>query len=90
MTLTLLTQRSLENVISITYDREVTGEDERAMRCYQELSETLTQAGFYPYRLGSHAMKSLLAGQEDYHHFLRRLKAALDPDNILAPGRYVV
>ena len=46
--------------------------------------------GFYPDRLGSHAMKSLLAGQEDYHHLLRRLKVALDPDNILAPGRYVV
>ena len=37
ISLTMITERSLACVISITYDRDVPGEDEKASACYREL-----------------------------------------------------
>ncbi len=88
MTLTLLTERCLENVISIMYDRDVEGEDERAMECYRELLGKLIRERFYPYRLGIQSMDGLPGAADGNHEFLRKLKQTLDPHSILAPGRY--
>jgi 4-cresol dehydrogenase (hydroxylating) len=85
---TLLTERALSCVISIAYDRDICGEDEKAMQCYRELKQKLDREGYYSYRLG-------LAGMETYdrspayNKLLRSIKTALDPKGILAPGRYI-
>ena len=42
ISLTLTTDRAVTCVVSISYDREVAGEDERAMQCYRELLERMT------------------------------------------------
>lgn len=88
MSMTLITERSLDNVISITYDRQEPGEDARAIACHDELLQRLTDAGYYPYRLGVQSMGALPAAHDDYLEILRRIKAALDPNQVLAPGRY--
>ncbi|MEG3969632.1 FAD-binding oxidoreductase [Microcoleus sp. T2B6] len=80
--------RSIHLFIAIMFDREVAGEDEKAMSCHDELLQMLTQAGHIPYRLGIQSMNSLPPAQDDYGFFLRTLKQALDPNDILAPGRY--
>jgi 4-cresol dehydrogenase (hydroxylating) len=41
-----------------------------------------------PYRLGIQAMNSLPQPVEDYGKLIAKLKHALDPEDILAPGRY--
>jgi 4-cresol dehydrogenase (hydroxylating) len=87
ISLTMLTARTVLCVISISYDREVAGEDERAMRCYEELVERCTSGGFYPYRLGIRSMPRVL-GERGYTGLIRKLKDAVDPNGILAPGRY--
>lgn len=87
MSMTLLTERCLGCVISISYDREIPGEDEKAMACYDKLLEELTGAGYYPYRAGIQSMETL-QGEDSYRALLGRLKHALDPKQILAPGRY--
>lgn len=86
--MTMLTQRSLSCVISITYDREAPREDEQAMKCYKELNEELTQAGYYPYRLGIKSMDILAKAETSYQDLLKNLKNVFDPNDILAPGRY--
>jgi 4-cresol dehydrogenase (hydroxylating) len=88
MSMTLINERSLDNVISIAYDRGEPGEDARALACHEELMGRLVEAGYYPYRLGVRAMGALPAPDDDYLTFFRRLKLALDPGNVLAPGRY--
>ena len=88
MTITLLTKRSMDNVISISYDREIEGQDQRAMACFDELLNALVKEGFYPYRLGVNSMHSLPRPLDDYPAFLKTIKTALDPNRILAPGRY--
>jgi len=90
MTLTLINQRNIDNVISISYDRSVDGEDERALICYQELSNSLINKGYYPYRLGTHNM-GLFSDHADseYLSLLKGLKKYMDPQGILSPGRYI-
>jgi 4-cresol dehydrogenase (hydroxylating) len=88
MSMTLRTERSVDNIVSIAYDRDVPGEDARAMQCHDELLRELTAADFYPYRLGIHSIGKVPPRKPSSQALLGRLKAALDPDWILAPGRY--
>ena len=88
ISLTMVTERSLACVVSIAFDRELPGEDARALDCYHDLMQRLASDGYYPYRLGLAAM----AGGEQpgaYSDLLRDIKDMLDPAAILAPGRYV-
>jgi 4-cresol dehydrogenase (hydroxylating) len=75
-------------VALIVYDREVRDEDERARACHDAMLRELCEAGFFPSRLGLQAMTPPIAPSDDSGEVLRRLKAALDPDSVLAPGRY--
>src|ERR1700690_4130357 len=50
--------------------------------------DRMTASGFYSYRLGIQA-KQLLDPATPYGKFLTALKTALDPNHILAPGRYL-
>ena len=88
ISLTLTTDRAVTGVVSISYDREIPGEDERALECYRELLDRLAAAGFYSYRLGIQA-PHLFEPQTPYGRLLATLKNALDPNRILAPGRYL-
>ena len=88
VTITLLTERTMDCVIAISYDRDIKGEDERAQGCHDELLRKLTEAGYYPYRLGIHSMNKLPNPEATYSQFLKSLKKAIDENQILAPGRY--
>lgn len=83
-----VTERSIDMTVAIVYDRDVPGEDERADACHNEMMEKLILEGYIPYRLTTSAMNSLPAVKDDYGKFIQVLKQALDPNNILAPGRY--
>jgi 4-cresol dehydrogenase (hydroxylating) len=88
ISMTLLTERSLSSIITIAYDRDIEGEDRKAMAAYEELLASLTQAGYYPYRLGIQSMSLLNQAERGYQKLLGQIKTAIDPNNILAPGRY--
>src|SRR5207253_2886752 len=85
---TLLSERAIVGVISLTYDREVPGEDDRAAACYQELTSELDSSGYLPYRLGIQSM-NLPALSGPRMALIRALKAEVDKAGILAPGRYL-
>jgi 4-cresol dehydrogenase (hydroxylating) len=87
ISLTMITERSVACVVSIAYDRDVPGEDKRAMDCYRDAEQRLALHGYYPYRRGIQAMHP--RGDDGGRGaFLSRIKEALDPNQILAPGRY--
>jgi 4-cresol dehydrogenase (hydroxylating) len=87
ISLTMITGRALACIISLTYDREIAGEDERAIACYRDLTRLLAQQGYHSYRLAVGAMPAMEGGA--YADLLDGIKAAIDPRGILAPGRYV-
>lgn len=88
ISVTLLTERSIACVVSITYDRAKPGEDEKAMKCYRELQSELEAEGYYSYRLATPALPQP-AADNPYGRLLKTIRTALDPNDILAPGRYV-
>jgi 4-cresol dehydrogenase (hydroxylating) len=87
ISITLLTERAIGCVISISYDRHVPGEDERAAACHRKLLGELNAAGYVPYRLGLDSMDQMRT-EDGFNHLLRALKDTVDPAGILAPGRY--
>lgn len=87
ISVSLITERSTVTTIAITYDRDQAGEDERATACYNALTQRLIEAGYPPYRLSVAAMGYMDSG-DGYAQVLRSIKTALDPNGILAPGRY--
>jgi len=87
ISMTLITERAVACVISICYVFREPGQDEQAMVCYRRLQRELTERGYYSYRLGIQAM-SEMNGSDGYGALVRAIKDAIDPNGVLAPGRY--
>jgi 4-cresol dehydrogenase (hydroxylating) len=80
--------RSVIVLMSIFYDREDVDETERAKALYDDLFEAATASGYQQYRTSVAAMHRLYSGQPAYADMLQAIKTALDPDEVIAPGRY--
>ncbi len=89
ISMTVISERALDCIVALHYDRGVPGEDSRALDCHRELLDALTNAGYYPYRLGSHEMEHVSRNSSAaWNRTITRIGDALDPKGILAPGRY--
>ncbi len=82
------TERCAYAVPSILYDRDVAGADGRAMACHDALMDAFAAEGYLPHRLGVHAMGRMAGWTDDSAAVLGRVKRALDPAGVIAPGRY--
>ncbi|GGY34113.1 FAD-binding oxidoreductase [Pseudoduganella albidiflava] len=88
VTFSMINERALGGVLTVAYDAEDPAEVERARRCYRQVFETMMSAGYIPYRVGLQSMADLDNGDDAYWRMIGRIKAALDPANVIAPGRY--
>lgn len=88
VTFSMINERSLGAVFSIAYDKDDAEEVARAKMCYRQLFDAVMAAGCIPYRVGLQSMADLDSGGDAYWHTVRRIKQALDPHGIIAPGRY--
>ena len=73
ISLTTLTDRTLACIISLAYDRDMPGEDDRAMACHHDLLESLASAGYYSYRLSIGSM-SAMSQPDSYMDLLQNIK----------------
>ena len=80
--------RELHHIIALLYDKSDAAEEKRADDCYRELVTGFGERGWASYRTGVHAM-DLVAQQFGTVNraFNAKLKDALDPNHILAPGK---
>jgi 4-cresol dehydrogenase (hydroxylating) len=83
-TISLHDDRHATLIAFIVYDRALAGADATARRCHDELLDRLAAGGYLPYRK---AICARLPPANDAR-VRARIKAALDPAGILAPGRY--
>jgi len=92
VTLTSLNDRLFDSSVPLLFDRDDPASVQRAHLCHSELLSRCAAEGFFPYRLGVAGFDVLGGGGEadtDQNPPLHvRLRAALDPNDILAPGRY--
>jgi 4-cresol dehydrogenase (hydroxylating) len=80
--------RHMDNIMNILFDRTDTDERTRARACYGRLLDIFAANGYAPYRTNIGFMDRLAEiygpAQAALNH---RLKRALDPNGILAPGK---
>lgn len=88
ITLTSVNDRCFDSTVPLLYDPDSPDEVERVRLAQQTLLDTALAHGLAPYRVGANAMDWLRESDPDRWKLASRLKALLDPNEVLAPGRY--
>ena len=88
ITLTSLSDRCFDSSVPLLFDRHDSVAVERAQACCRELLETGESQGFVPYRVGIQAMDWLVRPGLPCWDMVAAIKSAIDPQGIIAPGRY--
>jgi 4-cresol dehydrogenase (hydroxylating) flavoprotein subunit len=88
-TFTLINERAMIGILNVAFDKSDADETARAVVCYEELFEAVFSNGYIPYRVGLHGLPKLSAQPDAFWDLTVRIKHALDPLNIISPGRYI-
>lgn len=88
ITLTSLTDRCFDSTVPLLFDRSDAEQAARAAACFDALFEAGRRNGLMPYRLGIHAMGRVTGMPSPFWDLVGKIKSAVDPDGIIAPGRY--
>lgn len=75
-------------LITMHFRTDVPEQVERAEACEAWLWDAMADAGFLPYRASIDQMSRLVALRPAFFDVVRDLKVALDPNGVIAPGRY--
>jgi 4-cresol dehydrogenase (hydroxylating) len=88
VTLNLLTERSIDLVLGIRFRRE---EAPSVHRAVADAWKKLGELGVRPYRCDIDNMAPAMAGCDaSYRQLVEQVARAIDPNGIIAPGRYVI
>ncbi len=82
-----VTERALSLVVSLAYDRDVAGEDERARACHDRLFGQLVDRGYPPFRGGIQSHSLVPAGDVATARFVESLRTTIDPHDVLSLRR---
>jgi 4-cresol dehydrogenase (hydroxylating) len=88
ITVNLMDTKAMEGVVSLAFDRRDEEMTKRAHECIHEMEERYVQMGYPPYRVGINSMHHVVNDDDTFWQTVRELKKALDPNSIIAPGRY--
>lgn len=89
ITLTSLNHMIFDSTIPILFSKDdLNNETLNAHNCYNELLRIGREKGFFPYRMGVAHMEELTKMAPKFFDIQGLIKKALDPKNIIAPGRY--
>jgi 4-cresol dehydrogenase (hydroxylating) len=89
MSVSSIRERTLEINASIVWDRDDESQEMSAAPCVKATLAELAKAGFYPHRLGLSTMDRIDEMDRGTRALLGKIKRALDPNGILARGRYL-
>lgn len=87
-----VTSRSLicfDGTIPIHFDKNVPEEIKEAKKYYDALFSACKSAGYFPYRIDVENMSKVTQQDCEFTRLARDIKKCFDPDNIIAPGKYV-
>lgn len=88
ITINIETATSLVAIINLLFDRKKPDEVDKAHCCADALLRLIHEQGLEVYRARADAMGEIVSRAPDYWQNVHELKRVLDPDNIIAPGRY--
>lgn len=80
--------RELHHIIALLFDKADPEDEKRADNCYKELVTRFGARGWGSYRTGTASMELVASQFGDVNRaFNARLKRAIDPNGIIAPGK---
>ena len=85
-----LNPRTFLVLVPLFFDKKDSEETARAQRTYDQLCELLKTHHYQQYRCTTPQMERLLECNPSYQHLMKQIKQALDPNQVIAPGRYGV
>ena len=88
ITLTSVSDKCWDSTVPILFDPKNSGDSDRAKTCFRELYETGLSSGFVPYRSHVETMDWFVRENSVFWQTAAKIKDALDPLCIIAPGRY--
>lgn len=88
MTTMVFSARSVCPLMVILYDRLDEISCKRAERLYKEILDLSHHLGYQHFRAGVNGWDNLYQSNPNLKELHQKLKRALDPDGVLAPGRY--
>lgn len=88
-TLSMTTERALTSVMTISFDKKNEIESQKAKICHDEVVKALLEEGYVLYRSGNHTMSLLPEKSNVYFDFLKKIKCAVDPHQVISPGKYI-
>ena len=80
--------RTVIALMSVFYNKEDADETRRAEALYYDIGRATQRAGYQQYRTSTMYMQDILAPAAEFVELCHRIKQALDPRGILAPGKY--
>lgn len=87
-TLNIIDERCIEIVLSTPFRKDDPEQVRKAHACVEELDRAFMEEGYYPYRLSVNQMGLVVREGDTFWETVRDLKQVLDPNGIIAPGRY--
>jgi 4-cresol dehydrogenase (hydroxylating) len=88
LALMLASPRSMVVLTSIFFDKTNADEANRAKALYYAIGDRTQEAGYQQYRTSTIFMERILRSAPEFQALAQRIKGALDPQGILAPGKY--
>ena len=86
----LMNPRSVICLMAIIYDQDSADETVQSERLYASLLALMRESQFQQYRASLQSWDELFKDAPELHHLNAKIKKAIDPDGILAPGHYGV
>jgi len=87
VTLTTVSEQCFDSTVPILFGRK--RQSTQANECYHALFDACRKRGYLPYRMNVESMRLYTDDkQSNYWRLVKTLKQAVDPDNLIAPGRY--
>lgn len=88
VTLNIETATSMVAVVNLLYDKSSPAEVDRAHACATALHALIRRQGLEVYRARTDMMPTVVDEGSSFWRTVRDLKRVLDPDGVIAPGRY--
>ena len=89
ISISVISDKCVVLVISIVFDKTIQIENNNANHCKDNLFSALAVHGYHPYRVPANVMHLSTGDNPHYSQLLGKIKTIMDPNNILAPGRYI-
>lgn len=86
--MTTMSTRCFSAPSALLFDRSDPDETSRAQACNQALLDGALELGILPYRLGIQNMATYAESRTPFWDLAHTIKTAVDPGNLIAPGRY--